>query len=347
LAAVFLTLALALAALAAPALAAKAKAPAKPPKPSATVVDRIVAQVNREVITLSELEAQLKIVPQAQKDAIAQRGGDVQREVLGLLIEQELVNQDAKRQGIMVTEAEIDEAINSIIAENKLTPEQFKASLAKGGTNIQAFRSGLRMEILKNKILGIRLMSKIVITETEITAFLRGEGPRPEPGLMPGLGSSDNDRVLMIFLGSSPAQANKVLAKARQIKAEIEAGLSFAEAAGRYSEGPGRENGGDPGNNLTVGELQPQLRDVARQLTPGQVSEPLNGGQAILLMSTVAAAPPPPREPTAKKGKGGEEEFSESDRASARRQLEQIKLRQKFDAWMADLKNKAIIRVSL
>ncbi|MDR2140968.1 MAG: SurA N-terminal domain-containing protein [Deltaproteobacteria bacterium] len=318
------------------------------PAPAATMTDRIVAQVNREIITLSELEAQIKTVPQAQRDAIVQQGGDIQREMLNLLIEQELVNQDAKRQGIIVTEQEIDEAIKSIMAENNLNPEQFKASLAKSGTNLVAFRQGLRMEILKNKILGLRLMSKIVVTEAEITAFLRGEGPKPEGQPLPGMGSSDSDRVLMIFLASSPAQANKVIAKARQIKTEIEAGLSFAEAANRYSEGPGKDNGGDTGNDLTVGDLQPQLQAVARQLSPGQVSEPLNGGQAVLLLTTVATKPQPKAPATKGSGKGQDQrEFSESERANARRQLEQIKLRQKFEAWMAELKKKAVIRVTL
>ncbi|MDR1607685.1 MAG: SurA N-terminal domain-containing protein [Deltaproteobacteria bacterium] len=314
---------------------------------AATFTDRIVAQVNREVITLSELEAQLKNIPKAQREAIEKQGGDVQREVLNLLIEQELVNQDAKRQGIMVTEQEIDEAVKSIMDENKLNPEQFKASLIKSGTNLPAFRAGLKMELIKNKILGLRLMSRIVITEAEITAFLRGEGPKVDSTLLPGFGSSDNDRVLMIFLASSPAKVEKVLAKARQIKNEIEAGLSFPEAATRYSEGPGKDNGGDPGNNLKVGELQPQLQQVARQLTPGQVSEPLNGGQAVLLITTVAATPSPPKEPAKKSQKGAADEFSENERASARRQLEQIKLRQKFDAWMADLKKKAVVRINL
>ncbi|MDR2422044.1 MAG: SurA N-terminal domain-containing protein [Deltaproteobacteria bacterium] len=326
------------------------------PASAAPVVDRIVAQVNREVITLSELEAQMKLIPQAQKDSIVAQGGDVQREVLGLLIEQELVNQDAKRQGIMVSEAEIDEAVKSIMEDNKLTPEQFKASLTKGGTNLPAFRSGLKLELLKNKILGLRLMSKIVVTEAEITAFLRGEGPRPAPGPLSGFGSADDDRVLMIFLASSPSQANKVMARARQIKAEIEAGLTFSEAATRYSEGPGKDKGGDAGNNLTVSELQPQLQAVARRLTPGEVSEPLNGGQAVLLMTTVSAAPPPPREkrpepekPKKRRRRGKKEpsEFSDSERASARRQLEQIKLRQKFDSWMAELRSKAVVRISL
>ncbi|MDR1394735.1 MAG: SurA N-terminal domain-containing protein [Deltaproteobacteria bacterium] len=314
---------------------------------AATVTDRIVAQVNREIITLSELEAFIKTVPQAQRDAITQQGGDVQKEVLGMLIENELISQDAKRQGIMVSEQEIDEAVQSIIEDNKLTADQFKASLVKSGTTPAAFRAGLKTELLKNKILGLRIMNRIVITESEITAYLRGEGPRAESALLPGMGSSENDRVLMIFLASSPAQANKVMAKARQIKAEIEGGLSFAEAAGKYSQGPGADSGGDPGNNLTVGELQPQLQAVARQLTPGQISEPLNGGQAVLLLTTVAAAPQSRPEPKSSGSRSQDKtEYSESERNSARRQLEQIKMRQKYTAWMTELKNKAVIRIS-
>jgi peptidyl-prolyl cis-trans isomerase SurA len=318
------------------------------PALAATTVDRIVAQVNRDVITLSELQARIRTISPDQRAGLSASGG-LEKQVLDLMIEQLLLTQDAKRLGIMVSESEVDEALNSIIQNNNMSQAQFKSSLAKRGIDYLGFRGEIKNELLKNKVLGYNVMSKIVITEEEITNFLNGEGASLI-GMNTEGGASDFNQVRMIFLGSSPREAGRVMNRAQKIKEEIEAGLSFAEAAEKYSVGPGKDNGGDTGNNLTVGDLQPQLRDLARQVAPGQVSPPINGGQAVLLLYIVPPEPAKAPAPDAKKkkrGKGDEKEFSEAERQAARRQLEQIKLRQKFETWLNNLKSRAVIKIDL
>jgi peptidyl-prolyl cis-trans isomerase SurA len=328
---------------------------------AATTVDRIVAQVNRNVITLSELEARLATLSPAQRAALS-GAGDVERQVLEFMIDEELVNQSAQKIGLAVSEAEVDDAIKSLMEERKLNDSQLRQALAASGTNLPAFRAQLRAEILKNKVLSYSVMNRIVVTEQEVTDFLGGRVPTGAQPVLSASGVSDFDGVRIIFLPSNPAQAPRVLASAARIKAEIDAGLPFSEAAAKYSKGPGADNGGDPGN-LVVQDLQPELRQLARQLVPGRVSEPLNGGDVVLLITVVSA----PSQETANAGeeaqssrrrrgtrRGSRREqpaeqpaYSEEQRAGARRQLEQMKMRRKYDSWIAELRSNAAIKITL
>jgi peptidyl-prolyl cis-trans isomerase SurA len=316
---------------------------------SATKVDRIVAQVNRNIITLSELEARIATMAPAQRATISS-GGDLQRKVLDLMIEQELINQAAVKTGIMVNDSEVNEAIKSILAANKINMSQLTASLNQVGTSLPAFREQLRGELLKNKLLSYGIASRIVVTDEEVVAFLSGESPLGSAPVFSATGVSDFSPVRMIFLRSSRSQTASVMARAAKIKAEIEGGLSFAEAAKKYSEGPGKDTGGDPGN-VVVQDLQPELQELAKRLTPGQVSEPLNGGDAVLLI-TIVSSSKKTGEDEADSGKRGKKKkpidnYSAEEKQQGRRQLEQLKLRQKYETWINDLKNQAVIKITL
>lgn len=311
-----------------------------------TVTDRIVAKVNRDIITLSELQTRLKTLSPAQKAALS-ASGSVEHQLLEMMVNEELISQAAAKMGIMVSEAEIDEAVGSIMTENKINQTQLRQSLAASGTTEEAFRNQLRMEILRNKIVGYNIMSKVVITDQEVIDFLNGKVPVGASQIVSATGVSDFDGVRMIFLRSSPQEAPRVMGRAAQIRSEIEGGLSFAEAAQKYSEGPGAENGGDPGN-LIVRDLQPELQELARTLVPGTVSEPLNGGEVVLLITIVPLRPQATSTgDSSSASEGDSQSFTEEQKAAARRQLEQMKLRAKYETWITDLRNTAIIKITL
>ncbi|MDR2459898.1 MAG: SurA N-terminal domain-containing protein [Deltaproteobacteria bacterium] len=311
---------------------------------AATTRDRIVAQVNRNIITLSELQARLNTLSPAQKAAISAQG-PLELQVLNMMVDEELITQAATKMGIMVSDAEVNEAVQTIMQENNINETQLRQSLAAGGTTIQAFRDQLRLELLKNKVLSYSIMSRVVVTEDEVTDFLNGNIPAGSSQFYSETGVSDFDGVRMIFLRSSPSEAGRVMARANQIKSEIEGGLPFGEAASRYSQGPGADNGGDPGN-LMVRDLQPELREMVRQMAPGQISDPLNGGEVVLLITTVPTtqrAKPSDNEDT----EAGPRTYTPEERAVARRQLEQMKMRSKYESWMTELRSSAVIKISL
>jgi len=291
--------------------------------------DGIAAVVNGEVITRKQLENRLDALVRHGRLPAGLGRADIKDKVLEDLIDQELINQAAKAKGVFITEGDINEALDRIKQQNNLTEAQFRASVAQSGVSLEAFREDIRLELLRTRVMGSgKLMSRIVITDKEVQAYLTGEGPRLETRSGRGL--------RLIVLPLDPKKPEASLAEAQRIKKEIESGLSFAEAAGRYSRGPGYDQGGDPGDAVSMDQLPPQLRDILAKLPPGQPTEPINAGKAILLMTLAGEEPAPIP--------GTDGQFSPEARENARRLLERQKMQQNFNKWMEDLKQKAVIK---
>ena len=324
---------------------------AAPPLAAQASKDRIVAVVNGEVITLKQLDGRLKTLARGRQLAGAELN-QARTQVLEGLIEQELINQAAKAKGVFVTESDVSQAMEAIKQENNLTDAQFRASLAQSGTTVEAFRDDLRTELLRNRVLGAQVMSKIVVTDSEVRAFLRGEGP--DLGAMTG-GSNDMRPIRVIALPLDAKNPNKTMAEAKRIKKEIEGGLSFAEAAKKYSQdAASRDNGGDRGDGATVAHLHPQMQALVSSLSDGQPSEPMAVENAVIILSVVGNVSSPAdsagdgkSKKKKKKGKDDPNEFTAEAQESGRRQLERYKMQQRYTDWVKDLKRNAIIRNNL
>lgn len=311
--------------------------------------DRIVAVVNGEVITLKQLDSRVDVLWKAQQGRGITKEA-LRGKVLEALVDQELINQAAKARGVFVTDSDVSMALESIKRENNLTDAQFQASLAKSGTTEAAFRDDLRVELLRNRVLGAQVMSKIVVTDSEVAAFLRGDGP--DIGALAG-GTGDTRPLRMIAIPANPKNKAESMAQARKIIKEIEDGLDFAAAAKKYSKGPGRDKGGDPGDGATVANLPPEMQAALSKKKSGQPIDPADAGNAIVIFAPFGDPPakpePAPADSKGKKKKGKPEpgEFTDEALESARRQLERYKMQQRYGKWVEELKRNAIIRINL
>lgn len=307
--------------------------------------DRIVAVVNGEIITLSQLDGRVAAMTKSGKLKGAAQD-DVRRKVLDALVEQELVSQAAKARGIIITQADVSQAVEAVKQENHLTDAQLKASLAQSGATMDSFREDLAVELMRNRILGGQIAGKIVVTDKEVLALLNGEGPAVgAAGPLGNFSPNDHLPVRIIVIPIDKAHKDASFVEAQRVKAEIEEGLPFAEAAGLYSRGPGADNGGDTGDGLVVGQLQPALKAAVDKLEPGRPSEPVDVGNAYIILSIV----PPEAAQAAGKGEKAAKlsDFPDEAVQGARRQLERYKMQQRYAEWLADLKRKAIVRINL
>ena len=311
-----------------------------------SAVDRIVAVVNGELITMRQLNGRVNSLAKSRQAAGMNRA-ELQSKVLDALIDQELINQAAKAKGVFVTATDVNQALESIKKDNNLSDAQFQASLAHSGTTLEAFREDLRIELLRNKVLGAQVMSKVVVTDKEVVNFLNGDGPDAgSMAAMTGGPTGDTRPLRVIFLGMDPKNKAATLEKARRIKDEIAQGLSFADAAKKYSQGPGRDKGGDTGEGMSVDKLPPPIQAALGNLTPGQATDPLEAGNAVILLTVVGEKPA--AAPASTSGvKGKSEDFSAEQKESARRRLEAYKMQQRYTDWVKDLKRNAIIKVNL
>ncbi|MBI2982268.1 MAG: SurA N-terminal domain-containing protein [Deltaproteobacteria bacterium] len=128
---------------------------------AAETVDRIVAVVGTEIVTLSDLRRQKSTG---------------KKEALNELIRAKILDSEIERLQISVSDDDMAQAIREVLYRNRLSLEQFKKELGKEGQGFERYKEGLRGEIRKMKFLGQVIVPRIKISEDEIS---RKAGPKP------------------------------------------------------------------------------------------------------------------------------------------------------------------------
>lgn len=299
-----------------------------PKAPAAQVVDKVVAQVNGEMITLFDLNEKVKAyVTQVEKKPFSlndPRVKELQQRVLDSMIDDILLRQEAKRMKVTVSDTELESRIKEIRAKAGLTDEQFNQQLRLEGLTRKEFNESLRKDMLKKQLLGYMVQRKVVVTEDDIKEFYeahKGELHAEQGGQHIGL----------IML-------NK-MDEAKALRQRIAGGqITFADAAKKHSVGPGAEQGGDLGK-VSFKDLAPDLQKALTGLTPGQVSEPvLLDGKPVLLTlgAETSAAPAAKSTPEL-----------DSVRAEIQERLVMSRTEKNFTEYLNKLKAKSVIKINL
>ena len=92
-------------------------------------------------------------------------------QVLNQLVENSLVVQEAKRMGIAVDDADVDNAVENFKREHNLDQENLELGLAAQGMTLEQYRERIREQILQSMIVSRAVRSKIVITDEEIKNY--------------------------------------------------------------------------------------------------------------------------------------------------------------------------------
>ena len=144
---------------------------------AAEVVDRVVAVVNDDPITLSELNQEIKPyvarIEQAQYPLEKQRQllFKIRADILEQLISRKLTDQEIARFGISVSDEELNSAIERIKESAFSTDEQMREALSDQGLAYEEYRSRIRQQLLRRKLINSEVRSRIVITKEDIGAY--------------------------------------------------------------------------------------------------------------------------------------------------------------------------------
>ncbi|MDP3028841.1 MAG: peptidylprolyl isomerase [Deltaproteobacteria bacterium] len=239
---------------------------------SAEIVDRIVAIVNEDVITLAELgKEEQRVIGQLQQEAsaaaIEREKGKIRTEVLNHLIERKLAEQEAKRLGLSVSEAEVDAAIEKIIRDHEITKEQLTARLEQDGISMEEYRQKLKEQIERFKLISQTVNAKIVITEDKLREHYKNN-QRSYTGQQE---YRVQHIVFSIPVGCSEKEKHAILKKAEDIRQRARDGADFECLARQFSGYPTASEGGNLGY-LDKNELAPYMKDVITSLKTGEVS---------------------------------------------------------------------------
>ncbi len=140
----------------------------------AETVSRIAAVVNDDIITTLELDQALKTqLAKTEKQPSPAQIGALRKELLSRLIEEELVQQRIHALRLQVSDEEIENAILDVQKQNKLTREQLEQAVQSQGLTIDAYRDNLRKQILRYKLVGQEVRSKVDVSESEVRDYYR------------------------------------------------------------------------------------------------------------------------------------------------------------------------------
>ena len=140
----------------------------------AQLVDRIVAIVNKEVITLSELNEAIALAERnlARQGTAAPARALLERQMLERLILEKAQLQRAREAGIRIDELQLDRAVQRIAERNRMTLADFRRTLERDGVSFDAYRQDLREQIILSRLREREVEEKIQVSDGEIDLFL-------------------------------------------------------------------------------------------------------------------------------------------------------------------------------
>ncbi|HEY7674801.1 MAG TPA: peptidylprolyl isomerase [Burkholderiales bacterium] len=233
------------------------------------LVDRIVAVVNKEVVTQFEFQERVdRIMKQLQQRGTALPARDeIERQILERIIMEKVQLQFAKETGLRVDDLELDRTISRVADGNKLSLTEFRRTLERDGIPFDKFREEVRNEILVNRLREREVTSKLSVSEGEIDNFLLDQGARKDATM---------EYNLAHILVRVPEQASPEQLAARRARAEeaikrLGENADFAQLAASYSDAPDALQGGAIGWRSQ--ERLPELFvEALAKLKPGEVS---------------------------------------------------------------------------
>ncbi len=224
----------------------------------AVPVSRIAAVVNGDMITVRELDKALqpeligqKIDPAKNPQMVA----EVRKAVLDRMINDKILLQEAAKEDIDVSDADVDAAVDQIIKDSQLDRAVFFKQMEKEGISEKMFRDRLYVQLVSQRLMGRNVVNKVVVTEDEINDYYR----KNMAGFVSG-----RARVAMLIY---PVEAD-----AEKWAADIASGkVSFAEAVQRVSIGPNPQGGGDLGF-MELSDMAPGMMEQVSLMKKGDVS---------------------------------------------------------------------------
>jgi parvulin-like peptidyl-prolyl isomerase len=289
----------------------------------AEILERIVAKVNGEIVTLTEF--QTRQVAAAQNARVsADRVEGFLREnnarILQEAVDDLLLSQRAEDAGLKLRPEVVKDVIDGIKKENNIeNDEALQEALRREGMSYDDLKRNVERNMLRRMVLGRDVEPKVTVTDDEVKAEYEAKK------------ATDFTKPATVTLQEILIKKDdpEAAARVREVQTRAKAGEDFSALARQYSSAPTRSAGGDLGK-LAHGELNPELEKAAFALPPGGISAPVSTSDGFRILKVVEKT---------------EMNVVPLDQVKGdiRRKLAEGRLQKEYEGYMEGLRKKAII----
>ncbi len=296
---------------------------------SAVLLDRVIATVNNDVITWSELRKSIEIenreffkgLTDEEKE---KKIKEIESFFLNSMIDMKLQIQEALKLGLQVSPQETNEAVADIKKKYNLTDENFIESLKAEGMSLEEYKTRLSEQILLSKVVRFEVRDTVPVTDKEIGEYYEANTGKYK--------KEEKVKIRQIYFAlKDSSQKAEVEAKAEAILQRIKKGEDFAKLAGEFSEDESRQFGGDLGY-VSRGSAIKEIEDEAFALKVGDVSKPFWSPKGLHIIKVEDRK---------------ESGFSEKVREEIKEILFEKAFKLKYEDWIKKLREKAYIEINL
>ena len=231
--------------------------------------DYIVAVVNQELVTASEVQQRLARIREeaARNRTPLPPAPALRKQVLDALVDERVLVTNARESGARVDEPELDRAVANVAQQNQMTMAQLRERLKLEGMSYAKFRDNIRDQILVERVREREVVSRIRINDAEIDDLIEKRRKAA------GIGTEINVAQILVSVpeGASEAVVAERRARAETALKRVQGGEDFAAVARDVSDDANRAQGGEIGLRLSDRLPDLFLRAVER-LKPGEVA---------------------------------------------------------------------------
>ncbi len=251
------------------ALAASALIAAAPAVSAEQIVDRVIASVDGEPITMHDVRSFSAASGTPIPDGSDPRAPDLIRRALKQLIEAKLLESETRSFESQVDEGQVDQFIDRIRQQDNMTEEQFRESLLRSGASYEEFRKRARLELEKMMMIDRNVRSKVSVPEADVKAYYEAHHDE-------FMNKTERFRLAQILIAiapsAPPADIAAARARAEKVRKRAAAGEDFAALAAQFSEDDSKNKGGEIGY-FAPDEMLDQIRAAIVNLKSGEVSQ--------------------------------------------------------------------------
>jgi len=298
------------------------------------LIDKIVAVVNDDIITLSELREITVPYLKKMKARYSVNYDEAQiketeSRILDQLIDEKLVRQEVVRLKIVVSEKEVTMGVEDMMKNTNLSEDQFKKALAEQDITMEEYREQMKNEMERLRLLDAEVKSKVQVKEKEIASYYKEHmdnfNTPPEVRLQ--------QILLMIPPGASEQEISQIRGRAEEIVQKIKKGEDFTSLARLYSQDSSAATGGDIGF-FKQGELMPAINEVAFSLYIGEASSVIQTSAGFHIIKVLE--------------KRERQKMTEEERNKEIWDILYTKnMDDMFKQWLKELRRKSFIEISL